>query len=666
MKISFPQVGYYTDVIKFLLDGLECDYMMPPPITQKTIKLGSKYSAEMMCLEGDTEITLEDYTSKPIKEIKSGDKVLTHKGRFRKVTKTFSREYNGKILNVECGGLLKLKITPDHPILTLKREKIKQKIFIPDFIQANELEKKDFLAIPIPKETKNFTHLDWKKEYFHNSFKYKNTKFNYSPKLLRVLGYWLAEGSIIYNRRENKKTSGIDFTFSSKESSYIKEVEEIIKSNFNCSISTRSQKLSVLDIMVFSKSLADIFLYLCGEYCYGKVIHKDIMNLDPKLQLELLRGYLRGDGCFNLNKKDKRYSSTTVSKKLANQLFWLLVRNYIKPGFSTRSVKNRRKSYYLRLWKGEITKFEEVLISLIRRTYPHHIKTENYIFTPIKKITKEDYDGKVYNLEVKEDNSYISNCLVVHNCMPFKVTLGTFIEALDKGADALLMVGQPRTSCRLRHYHILQKQILEDLGYKFKMVRVSFTNFLPTFKKLSGKSYFEVMKQLKKSWEKLKEIEEEHYSFERKYDVSIGITGEIYTCLENSINFNIIEKFRKMGVNVHMSIPVSSFLRHIYKIDFKKLKYKREAAKYVFGKVGGHGFESIYNLLWYANNDFDGVIHLLPLSCGPEQVVYVVLDRLAQKHKIPLMHLPIDEAVGEVGFDTRIEAFVEMLKRKKK
>ena len=52
-------------------------------------------------------------------------------------------------------------------------------------------------------------------------------------------------------------------------------------------------------------------------------------------------------------------------------------------------------------------------------------------------------------------------------CMPFKYTLGNYIESLDNGANILIQAGG---GCRFGYYFELQKKILEDLGYKFKYI----------------------------------------------------------------------------------------------------------------------------------------------------------------------------------------------------
>ena len=55
-------------------------------------------------------------------------------------------------------------------------------------------------------------------------------------------------------------------------------------------------------------------------------------------------------------------------------------------------------------------------------------------------------------------------------CAPFKSSLGSMIEALDAGADTLVMTFG---LCRLGYYGELQEQILRDLGYDFDFVNLS-------------------------------------------------------------------------------------------------------------------------------------------------------------------------------------------------
>ena len=55
-------------------------------------------------------------------------------------------------------------------------------------------------------------------------------------------------------------------------------------------------------------------------------------------------------------------------------------------------------------------------------------------------------------------------------CTPFKTILGSMIEALEAGADTLLMT---HGLCRLGYYGELAEQILRDLGYQFDFINLS-------------------------------------------------------------------------------------------------------------------------------------------------------------------------------------------------
>jgi len=56
-------------------------------------------------------------------------------------------------------------------------------------------------------------------------------------------------------------------------------------------------------------------------------------------------------------------------------------------------------------------------------------------------------------------------------CLPFKIILGNFIEALQMGADTIVMVGSG-PPCRLGLYDLVQKVILEDLGLHYRWLTI--------------------------------------------------------------------------------------------------------------------------------------------------------------------------------------------------
>lgn len=251
-------------------------------------------------------------------------------------------------------------------------------------------------------------------------------------------------------------------------------------------------------------------------------------------------------------------------------------------------------------------------------------------------------------------------------CFPFKVTLGQEIWALEHGATDLLMFST-HGRCRFKHYHQLQEQTLRNLGYNFTMHTVSATNFFPVLMKLTGASPFRLTRALLETLSRIREIDRKTYDSNNNSSIKVGIVGEIYTATETDINFDIVRRLQRMGVAVDVSLTLSHWLKKELKLDFlEKREEKREAKRLLKEPIGGHAFESIYNTIFYGKQDFDGVIHLLPLSCAPESTVEVLVNQMAEKYQIPLYRFPLDESSFEVGFSTRLETFVSMLKRRKK
>jgi predicted nucleotide-binding protein (sugar kinase/HSP70/actin superfamily) len=61
----------------------------------------------------------------------------------------------------------------------------------------------------------------------------------------------------------------------------------------------------------------------------------------------------------------------------------------------------------------------------------------------------------------------------------------------------------------------------------------------------------------------------------------------------------------------------------------------------------------------------DGAIQIFPMGCMPEIVSKAILPSIARDRDFPIMSLVVDEMTGEAGYVTRIEAFIDMLERRK-
>ena len=69
----------------------------------------------------------------------------------------------------------------------------------------------------------------------------------------------------------------------------------------------------------------------------------------------------------------------------------------------------------------------------------------------------------------------------------------------------------------------------------------------------------------------------------------------------------------------------------------------------------------------YLKSDLiDGLITITAFGCGPDSLMIEDIKRKSKNFNKPLLNLTIDEHTGEAGFVTRLEAFCDMLFRKKR
>ena len=132
---------------------------------------------------------------------------------------------------------------------------------------------------------------------------------------------------------------------------------------------------------------------------------------------------------------------------------------------------------------------------------------------------------------------------------------------------------------------------------------------------------------------------------------------------------DVEKKLGHLGVEVEKALTPSDWARHhIFTFPFgsKEEKNKWEAAKpYLSTLVGGHGRETIGSAVQYAQQGFDGLVQIFPLTCMPEIVAESILPAIGRDYDIPILTLVVDEMTGEAGYQTRLEAFVDLLKKRR-
>jgi predicted nucleotide-binding protein (sugar kinase/HSP70/actin superfamily) len=262
-------------------------------------------------------------------------------------------------------------------------------------------------------------------------------------------------------------------------------------------------------------------------------------------------------------------------------------------------------------------------------------------------------------------------------CFPYKVVLGNFLQLLEQGANTLIMFSSCG-KCKLRHYYKLVEQKLQREGYEFEMIKITprdllpipLPGFLDSLVMVSGLPRYAVAKIAYQSWKNVIAIEKSQY--ERPWGaINIGLTGEIYSVLEPSINHSIKEQIEAMGGTVHITLSLRELIQELVTNSLWRSKERKALRERCWeyldrgGDPGGHGLHSVEDVFLWAEKNIDGIIHVTPLSCHPEILVEDAIDHICADKNIPLLRIKIDETISPLNITTRVETFFELIKRKK-
>ncbi|MFW6022715.1 MAG: acyl-CoA dehydratase activase-related protein [Halanaerobiaceae bacterium] len=134
----------------------------------------------------------------------------------------------------------------------------------------------------------------------------------------------------------------------------------------------------------------------------------------------------------------------------------------------------------------------------------------------------------------------------------------------------------------------------------------------------------------------------------------IGILGHSYILNDRFMSMNLIEHLNKMGVDVLTTEMFDNELLERY-----AAKQSKRSFWYFNRKVMG----TAYNLLTEQN--IDGIIQVTAFGCGPDSMIKELIDLKYKKSNISVLNINLDEHSGEAGLLTRLEAFIDLLERRK-
>lgn len=135
------------------------------------------------------------------------------------------------------------------------------------------------------------------------------------------------------------------------------------------------------------------------------------------------------------------------------------------------------------------------------------------------------------------------------------------------------------------------------------------------------------------------------------YSTTIGLVGHPYLLYDDYVSHRLISRLWGMGARVLTPEMVGEkdMDAGIIAID--------GGAYWTYGRdvvgAGGH----------YLQSEADGVIGIMAFGCGPDSLMMDAVRRYARQVKKPFMCLNVDEHTADAGMITRLEAFMDMIRR---
>ena len=281
-----------------------------------------------------------------------------------------------------------------------------------------------------------------------------------------------------------------------------------------------------------------------------------------------------------------------------------------------------------------------------------------------------------------------SSLVVTETCLPVKIFVGQVLNLIEKGVENIFVPSIQSIAPKI--YNCSKIRGLPDLIRN--VVKKPFNMIEPTLdKSQKGQGLYQFLLECVKQFgivdmEKIKKASKTGWRVynnfqvmlksgmpyekalknaiagklliekdETEYPVSIALVSHAYNIYDERAPMKVIDKLNKMGVKVYTAYQLTEEQLEEGVVSLGQEIYWANEAE----MTGCAGY-------YLKDNKIDGLITITAFGCGPDSLMLERVTRKSKQFNKPLLNLTIDEHTGEAGFITRLEAFVDMLYRKKR
>ncbi|NBR67090.1 MAG: hypothetical protein EBT79_07425, partial [Actinobacteria bacterium] len=374
-------------------------------------------------LEGQPIVTLSGMT--PVEQVKVGDLVLTHRGRYRRVYETMTRHHVGKACRIYLVQNNKpLVLTSEHPVLVSNHLGDVRWERPCDIVGGYRSRKKGvgswntYAVLPATLVEESGTldvravlgpQYEWVDGVCTRTTKFTNfghkgkpnvnattrvTRYHGLPESVPLteevgwlLGLYAAEGSAT--------TKMVVVSLSINEGALAERFSSGMRDTFGLEFKAyRRPEKSTLELVAHSVPHAALLSALCGKGAKNKHVPEVVFLGTSDVRKGFLRGVFDGDGSstrsrfvFGVASPDLAWGVRTLMHVTEGK--WGSVGHL--PEYGRWSVHYKRDA-----------------------KWSYAFQKGDYVLRPIERVEHFDLDADVFNFSVEEDESYISD-FVLHN-----------------------------------------------------------------------------------------------------------------------------------------------------------------------------------------------------------------------------------------------------------